>query len=369
MIKVKLVAGVMLLSMLAFLFAACAPQPQPAPAPSPAPVTPPVPAPSPAPVPTPQPALGTVEVYVTDAPPDKEVTAVLLTVSSLEIHKAGAEMEQEQSGGDNETQEQEQEEGNGGEWISINISDNMSTFDLLKVKGIEEFFGSSEVAPGKYTQLRLIVDKAEVTTADNVTQEANVPSQEVKIVRPFTVEEGETTSLLLDFDAEHSVVFTGSGKIQIKPVVKLSIESGSQSAKPEKEAEEEEAEEEEELEEEIEASVEVSCDELSSENHTSREAEMSVGSLLAVTLCSNPTTGFQWSETAEISDPSILEQISHKYIPPEGGQSPQVGTAGREVWVFKALEAGTSTVYMEYSRPWQGGEKAVWTFELTVTVE
>jgi len=353
MIKIKLIAGVMLLSMLAFLFVACAPQAQPAPTPSPAPV------------PTPQPALGTVEVYVTDAPPDKEVTAVLLTVSSLEIHKAGAEMEQEQSGSGNQTQEQEQEEENGGEWISINISDNMSTFDLLKVKGIEEFFGSSEVAPGKYTQLRLIVDKAEVTTADNVTQEANVPSKELKIVRPFTVEEGETTSLLLDFDAEHSVVFAGSGKIQIKPVVKLSIESGSQSAKPEKEAEEEE----EELEEEIEASLEVPCDEFGSENHTSREAEMPVGSLLAVTLCSNPTTGFQWSETAEISDPSVLEQVSHKYIPPEGGQSPQVGTAGQEVWVFKALETGTSTVYMEYSRPWQGGEKAVWTFELAVTVE
>jgi inhibitor of cysteine peptidase len=349
MTKIKLIAGVMLLSMLAFLFAACAPTSQPAPAPTPAPA------------PLPQPAMGTVEVYVTDAPPDKEVTAVLLTVSSLEIHKAGAEMEQEQSGSGNQTQEQEEE--NGGEWISINISDNMSTFDLLKVKGIEEFFGSSEVAPGKYTQLRLIVDKAEVTTADNVTQEASVPSQEMKIVRPFNVEEGETTSLLLDFDAEHSVVFTGSGKIQIKPVVKLSIESGSQSAKPEEEAEEEE------LEEEIEASLEVSCDEFSSENHISDEAEMSVGSLLAVTLCSNPTTGFQWSETAEISDPSILEQVSHKYIPPEGGQSPQVGTAGQEVWVFKALEAGTSTVYMEYSRPWQGGEKAVWTFELTVTVE
>jgi len=367
MTKVKLIAGVMLLSMLAFLFAACAPQAQPAPAPtpvpSPTPVTPPVPAPSPAPAPTHQPALGTVEVYVTDAPPDKEVTAVLLTVSSLEIHKAGAEMEQEQSGSGNQTQEQEQEEENGGEWISINISDNMSTFDLLKVKGIEEFFGSSEVAPGKYTQLRLIVDKAEVTTADNVTQEANVPSKELKIVRPFNVEDGEITSLLLDFDAEHSVVFTGSGKIQIKPVVKLSIESGSQSAKPEKEAEEGE------LEEEIEASLEVSCDEFGSENHTSREAEMSVGSLLAVTLCSNPTTGFQWSETAEISDPSILEQVSHKYIPLEGGQSPQVGTAGQEVWAFKALETGTSTVYMEYSRPWQGGEKAVWTFELTVTVE
>lgn len=376
MTKVKLIAGVMLLSMLAFLLGACAPTPQPAPtptlAPTPTPSPAPAPAPAPVPTPTPQPALGTVAVYVTDAPPDKEITAVLLTVSSLEIHRAKAEMEQEQSGSGNQTQEQEQEEGNGGEWISINISDNMSTFDLLKVEGIEEFFGSSEVAAGKYTQLRLIVAKAEVTTGDNVTQEASVPSKEVKIVRPFNVEGGETTTILLDFDAEHSVVFTGSGKIQIKPVVKLSIEQGKQSGKPVKESEDEDEDEDEEEDfedEEIEVSLEVSCDELSSENQTSREVEMEAGSLLMVTLCSNPTTGFQWSETANISDASILEQVSHEFISPQSDPPPPPGTPGQEVWVLRALEAGTATVSMEYSRPWQGGEKAVWTFELTVTVE
>jgi predicted secreted protein len=305
-------------------------------------------------------------VYVTDAPPDKEITAVLLTVSSLEVHLAKAEMEQEQeqSGSGNQTQEQEQEqeEGNGGKWISINISDNMSTFDLLEVKGIEEFFGSSEVAAGKYTQLRLIVDSAEVTTADNVTHAASVPSKEVKIVRPFNVNGGETTSLLLDFDAEHSVVSTGSGKFQIKPVVKLSTTQGEKSGKPQDEDEDEDEDE------EIEEEIEVSCDEFSSENHTSREAELSVGDLLKVTLCSNQTTGFQWSETANISDATILEQVSHEYVPPQSTQS-QVGASGQEVWVFRALEEGTTTVYMEYSRPWQGGERGVWTFELAVTVE
>lgn len=63
-----------------------------------------------------------------------------------------------------------------------------------------------------------------------------------------------------------------------------------------------------------------------------------------------------------------MEQVSHEYVPPQGTQS-QVGASGREVWVFRALEKGTTTVYMEYSRPWQGGEKGVWTFELTVNVE
>jgi inhibitor of cysteine peptidase len=115
----------------------------------------------------------------------------------------------------------------------------------------------------------------------------------------------------------------------------------------------------------------VSCDEFASANHTSRELAVEAGDLLMVTLCSNPTTGFSWSETANISDTSILEQVSHEYIPPQSGQSSQVGASGKEVWVFRALkeDLNPNTIYMEYSRPWQGGEQAVWTFELTVTVE
>jgi len=366
MTRIKLFAGIMLLSMLAFVFTACAPTPEPAP-PTPAPAPSPSPAQSPTPAPTPQPGTGTIDVYVTDAPPDRNITSVNLTISSLEVHLTAAEMEQEQeqSGSGNQTQEQEQEQegGNGGVWTSINISDNMSTFDLLKVKGIEEFFGSSEVPAGRYTQIRLIVEEAKVAVDYGAPEEAIVPSNELKIVRSFNVEDGETITLVFDFDAEHSVTFAGSGRIQVKPVVKLSIEQGEKSGKPQKD--------EEELEEEIEASVEVSCDEFASANHTSRELEVDDGSLFMVILCSNQTTGFQWSETANISDTTVLEQVSHEYIPPQSGQSSQVGASGQEVWVFRALkeDLNPNTIYMEYSRPWQGGEQAVWTFELIVTVK
>ncbi len=369
MIKTKLFAGVLLISVLSLLFGACV-----SPTPSLTPTSPLSPAP--------QSALGNVAVYVTDAPPEKEVTAVLLTISQLEIHKAVTEQEQEQeqSGSDNETpkrereQEQEQDQEGQGEWIIIDISDNMATFDLLEVKGIKEFFGGAEVEAGKYTQLRLIVDKAEVTTGDNVTQEATIPSQEVKIVRPFDVKVGETTTILLDFDAEHSVVFTGSGKIQVKPVVKISIEQESQSGKPEEAAgkeEDEEKEQSEEIEESVEGiSLEVSYEEFQDENHITREVEISVDSQLEVTLYSNASTGFQWSEMAEIGDSAILEQTSHEFQSPQpqSGQNPLPGAPGKEIWTFHALKEGTTKIYLDYSRPWQGGEKGEWTFELTVTV-
>ena len=117
------------------------------------------------------------------------------------------------------------------------------------------------------------------------------------------------------------------------------------------------------------ASVEVSCDEFYEQNHISQEVNVAVGDSFTVTLCSNPTTGFLWSESAKISDQTILEQTDHKFVPPPERPEPIEGEAGKEVWTFKALKKGTSTISMEYSRPWEGGEKGAWTFDLTVVVK
>jgi len=190
-------------------------------------------APIPEPIPTPAPS-GTVNVYVTDAPPREEVTSIIVTLSELQIHKAGAEQEREQEQADtgNETQEQEQQvQENGGEWITIDLSDNATTFDLLKIKGIEQYIGTKEVEESKYTQIRLFVDKIQVKLRDGDLQDAIVPSGELKIVRPFNVVAGENTTLVLDFEADKMVNITGSGKIMVKPVVKLEIRQGKEADK------------------------------------------------------------------------------------------------------------------------------------------
>ncbi|MFC2002497.1 DUF4382 domain-containing protein [Chloroflexota bacterium] len=356
MLKAKLYSLLAIVGVLALLAGACA---QPGPAPTPKPTPPPPPTPS-----------GAVKVYVTDAPPRHEVTSILVTTSKLEIHKSVAEQEreqeQQQSSGDNQTQEQERErqqtQQGGDGWITIDISDNASTFDLLKIKGIEQFLGASQVEAGKYTQIRLIVDKVEVTLGDNVTREATVPSKELKLVHPFDVVAGETTSILLDFDAEKSVTVTGADKIIVKPVVKLAVRQGKS---PDKEGTQKPKTETTEV-----ASLEVPCNDFMATKHINKALEVNVADSFTVTLCSNPTTGFKWSESAEISDHSVLEQTKHKSVPPQGkGKSPAPGTAGQEIWTFKALEEGTSTISMDYSRPWEGGEKGEWTFVLTVTVK
>ena len=203
MIKARLFIGFMLLSLLALVAGACAPMPSPAPmptpapaptpapspvpAPVPAPTPPPTPTPSPVPAPTPAPTLsGTLKVYVTDAPPREEVTSVNVTISQVQVHKAVAEQEreQEQSVSENRTQEQERaqqqiQEGEG-EWISIDLSDNATTFDLLQIMGIEQFLGANEVEPGKYTQVRLVVDTIKVKLGNQEPQDAKLPSNELK---------------------------------------------------------------------------------------------------------------------------------------------------------------------------------------------
>ncbi len=115
-------------------------------------------------------------------------------------------------------------------------------------------------------------------------------------------------------------------------------------------------------------SVDVSCDEFYESQHIRREVEVPVDAAFKAVLCSNPTTGFQWEE-ARISDPTVLEQVAHEFVSPESEPPPPPGAPGQDVWTFKALKAGESTISVDYSRPWEGGEKGEWTFVLNAVVE
>lgn len=114
------------------------------------------------------------------------------------------------------------------------------------------------------------------------------------------------------------------------------------------------------------APIEISCDDFMNNNHISKDVEVTTGSSFTLTLCSNPTTGFDWEE-AEIGDQTVLEEESREFVSPEAENI--VGGAGKVIWTFKALKKGTTEVSIDYSRPWEGGEKGHWTFEMTVVVK
>ena len=115
-----------------------------------------------------------------------------------------------------------------------------------------------------------------------------------------------------------------------------------------------------------EANMVVPIDEFTTAKYVTKEIQVPAGGVLTVTLGSNPTTGFSWTETAQIGDPAILQQTENKLLIPENKGI--VGAPGSQVFTFRALQKGTTTVKMDYSRPWAGDEKGEWTFELAVTV-
>ncbi|HEY41250.1 MAG TPA: protease inhibitor I42 family protein [Dehalococcoidia bacterium] len=103
-------------------------------------------------------------------------------------------------------------------------------------------------------------------------------------------------------------------------------------------------------------------------SYDGQEVVIDAGKLLVIELPSNPTTGFRW-ELSEPVDEDLITLVESNYEPVTESTTGIAGAGGTEVWTFKALTAGNATIAMEYSRPWEGGEKAVETFEVTVIIK
>ena len=105
------------------------------------------------------------------------------------------------------------------------ILNESKEFDLIALQNVSELLGQKNLSVGKYTQIRLIVEKAIITinNSDGEREEQNlkIPSNIVKLIKPFWVYENETTILTLDFDVYKSVHKTGKDKYIMKPTIKV----------------------------------------------------------------------------------------------------------------------------------------------------
>jgi len=118
---------------------------------------------------------------------------------------------------------EDEENGNGyaGWYTIINES---QTFDLIALQDVNDILGEKTLAAGKYTQIRLTIEKAEITVNNSGELEVHdlkVPSGNIKLTKGFWIVEDETTVLTLDFDIHESVHKTGSGKYMLKPTIKI----------------------------------------------------------------------------------------------------------------------------------------------------
>jgi len=159
---------------------------------------------------------GTLSTSLTDASTDA-YQAVYVTVARVEVHSDG-----------------------GGGWQTVASPDK--TYNLLKlVNGVRETLGFTTLNAGHYTQMRLVLSPTPdsginifspphpyanyVIDQNDAVHELTVPSgmtTGLKLVNGFDINADQTTELILDFDAMHSVVIAGSsGKYQLKPTVKV----------------------------------------------------------------------------------------------------------------------------------------------------
>jgi len=151
-------------------------------------------------------ANGHLRVLLTDAPASYESVTVYFSEISAHIDSA---------------------------WV--NVMTEPAGVDLLQYSNGETFILASEdVTPGHYTQIRVKIDSA-IVFEDGTRHELTVPSGAktgLKFGPQFTINEGSTYTLVIDFDASKSVVKSGQNW-KLQPHIRVIAEatSGSISGK------------------------------------------------------------------------------------------------------------------------------------------
>jgi len=93
--------------------------------------------------------------------------------------------------------------------------------------------------------------------------------------------------------------------------------------------------------------------------------QCNVNSTFSIVLDSNPTTGYRW-QLASSQNGALLKLIGSQYRAPE---TELAGAGGEEIWSFKALSVGQTTIIFEYMRPWEKGKEPIKRTVFTVHIQ
>lgn len=163
---------------------------------------------------TPGEETANLTVRMTDAPGDYD--AVFIDVQDVEIHV--------------ETEAELEEDTDGDGWISVGDVET-GVYDLLELTGgVTQVLADTEVPAGYVSQMRLVLGTENSVVINGETKPLNTPSAQqsgLKLQLNQDFEAGENYSFLLDFNVEESVVATGNGGYNLKPVIRVNAEANA----------------------------------------------------------------------------------------------------------------------------------------------
>ncbi len=102
-----------------------------------------------------------------------------------------------------------------------------------------------------------------------------------------------------------------------------------------------------------------------SEADSGRTVVLTSGQELFVTLTSNGTTGYSWSQRLTVD--GVLSVVGEAEYLPDQPVIP--GSGGRERFRFRAVRTGRTTASFEYRQPWETSSAPAQTASYDVVVE
>lgn len=102
------------------------------------------------------------------------------------------------------------------------------------------------------------------------------------------------------------------------------------------------------------------------QNAADKVLTVDAGSLMALKLDSNPSTGYRWEVKLDKTAESRIQKVGSSFIMPRNDDQ-RTGLPGTEILVLTAQEPGECKVTLEYKRPWE--KQSVNSFSFKVIIK
>jgi hypothetical protein len=156
---------------------------------------------------------GSLSIMLKDSP-FSDARAVLVTFSEISVHSSG------------------------GGWTTLAFSGGATsrTCDLKQLTSAQDVLGTGSLPAGHYTQVRVTVTSAvlhfdnpattgpcaaTIATPAGRSASIDIPPAQIVLNREFDLPVNATTSILLDFDGDKSIIQTGNGTYKMSPVISI----------------------------------------------------------------------------------------------------------------------------------------------------